>query len=126
MQEPTVATLADIRAITQCEWPSNPDEVRDLLRSHFVGRPHLQEGLTFGPDGLHVGWFVIYESADSVLDEHRDFCAALSTDIGAPTDVTPTTTAWRTGKFVIESYAHPQNGRDPHSSHQLGISFYPN
>lgn len=119
-----MATLLDVRALTRHDWPASPDQVRDLAWSHFAGRPDLQESLAFGPGGHDVGWFVFYGSADSALDEYKDFCAALSADIGAPIDMASTSAAWRTGKFVIEAYVHPQSEHDPHSSHQLGISFF--
>jgi hypothetical protein len=121
----TVATLLDVKALTEGDWPSSLEDLRVRLSSQFSGRPTTHEGLIVAPDGHHVGWFVYYDEIDDLLEQHREFCEALSAQIGPPMDTTPTTAAWTRGRFLIESYAHPRIGRDPHCSHQLGISFTP-
>lgn len=121
----TVATLTDVKTLTEGDWPSSVKDLRDRLRSQFSERPKLQESLIVAPDDHHVGWFVYYDEVDELLQQHREFCDALTAEIGPPMDTTPTTAAWTRGRFLIESYAHPRTGRDPHCSHQVGISFTP-
>lgn len=120
-----MATVADVTVLTEDDWPSSLGDLRGRLSSQFSGRPTTHEGLIVAPDGHHVGWFVFYDEVDELLQQHSEFCAALTAEIGPPMDTTPTTAAWTRGRFLIESYAHPRDGRDPHCSHQLGISFSP-
>lgn len=125
MNEKTTTTLEDIQALTRQPWPSDPVEAREVIKSQFHGRPQLlQDNLLIDQEGervTDVGWFIFYDSAEELLKEHDAFCASLTDLVGAPFDLTPTTAAWRTGGFLVESYAHPATHRDPKSSHQIGI-----
>lgn len=65
----TVATLLDVKALTEGDWPSSLEDLRVRLSSQFSGRPTTHEGLIVAPDGHHVGWFVYYDEIDDLLEQ---------------------------------------------------------
>ena len=69
-----------------------------------------------------VGWFVHYESPESLHSEHQEFVSGLSDAVGNPQDLTDTTALWVARAFAIESYAHGQAEAPAKPVHQLQVA----